>query len=222
MKEMLKNADERIRRYGEIKAQIERLKAEAEGIEVEFLKAMEDDLKDSKYKSVEYSDGRGNKVTLTEADSLKIVYPSYLEEIFGKAYDDVVSMEIKYKLNAAASRMLTAIYNGEYLSGGSVPELVNTLGLDEKTSKALLKKLKGKSFDTDMKNLIKLGGLNEEEAKENAYLVSEICAWDEFMKLMQLNDKTDEKDIAEMLRRIDGAVTVEQTAKIKITLADTE
>ena len=52
MKEMLKNADERIRRYGEIKAQIERLKAEAEGIEVEFLKAMEDDLKDSKYKSV--------------------------------------------------------------------------------------------------------------------------------------------------------------------------
>ena len=78
----------------------------------------------------------------------------------------MVSMEIKYKLNAAASRMLTAIYNGEYLSGGSVPELVNTLGLDEKTSKALLKKLKGKSFDTDMKNLIKLGGLNEEEAKE--------------------------------------------------------
>lgn len=219
---MLENANERIKRYGEIKARIAELKNEADKIEAEFLKAMEGDLEDSKYKSVEYSDGSGNRVTLTEADSLKIVYPSYLEEIFGKAYDDVVSMEIKYKLSAGASRMLTAIYNGEYLSGGSVEELVNGLGLDDKTRKALLKKLKGRSFDTDVKNLIKLGGLTEEDAKENAYLVSEICAWEEFMKLMQLNGKTGDKDIAETLNKIDGAVTVEQTAKIKITLADSD
>ena len=219
---MLKNADERIRRYGEIKAKMAELKLEADMIEAEFLKDMEDDLKDSKYKSVEYSDGNGNRVTLTEADSLKIVYPSYLEHIFGTAYDDVVSTEVKYKLNAGANRMLTAIYNGEYLRGGTVEELVGTLGLDDKTEKALLKKLKGKSFDTDVKNLVKLGGLNEEEAKENAYLVSEICAWEEFMKLMKLNGKDTEQDIAEALRWVDGAVTVEQTAKIKITLAENE
>ncbi len=219
---MLKNADERIRRYGEIKAKIAELKLEADMIEAEFLKDMEDDLKDSKYKSVEYSDGSGNRVTLTEADSLKIVYPSYLEHIFGTAYDDVVSTEVKYKLNAGANRMLTAIYNGEYLRGGTVGELVGTLGLDDKTEKALLKKLKGKSFDTDVKNLVKLGGLSEEDAKENAYLVSEICAWEEFMKLLKLNGKDTEQDIAEALRWVDGAVTVEQTAKIKITLADSE
>ena len=219
---MLKNADERIRRYGEIKAKIAELKLEADMIEAEFLKDMEDDLKDSKYKSVEYSDGSGNRVTLTEADSLKIVYPSYLEHIFGTAYDDVVSTEVKYKLNAGANRMLTAIYNGEYLRGGTVDELVGTLGLDDKTEKALLKKLKGKSFDTDVKNLIKLGGLTEEDAKENAYLVSEICAWEEFMKLLKLNGKDTEQDIVEALRWVDGAVTVEQTAKIKITLADSE
>ena len=217
-----KDADERIRRYGEIKAKIEQLKAEADRIEAEFLKAMEDDLKDSKYKSVEYSDGRGNKVTLTEADSLKIVYPTYLKDIFGAAYGDVVTAEVKYKLNAAASRMLTAIYNGDYLRGGTVGELVKTLRLDDKTEKALLKKLKGKSFDTDMKNLIKLGGLSEEDAKENAYLVSEICAWEEFMKLMKLNGRDTEQEIAEALSWVDGAVTVEQTAKIRITLADTE
>lgn len=219
---MLKNADERIRRYGEIKAKMAELKLEADMIEAEFLKDMEDDLKDSKYKSVEYSDGNGNRVTLTEADSLKIVYPSYLEHIFGTAYDDVVSTEVKYKLNAGANRMLTAIYNGEYLRGGTVGELVGTLGLDDKTEKALLKKLKGKSFDTDVKNLVKLGGLTEEDAKENAYLVSEICAWEEFMKLLKLNGKDTEQDIVEALRWVDGAVTVEQTAKIKITLADTE
>ena len=118
--------------------------------------------------------------------------------------------------------MLTAIYSGEYLRGGTVEELVGTLGLDDKTEKALLKKLKGKSFDTDVKNLMKLGGLSEEDAKENAYLVSEICAWEEFMKLLKLNGKDTEQDIAEALRWVDGAVTVEQTAKIKITLAENE
>jgi hypothetical protein len=115
--------------------------------------------------------------------------------------------------------MLTALYNREYIRDSSVGELIGTLGLDDKSEKALLKKLKGKNFDTDMKNLVKLGGLDETSAKENAYLVSEISVWDEFMKLMELSGKTSEGDIAKALHWIDGAVTVEQTAKIKIDIA---
>ena len=107
----------------------------------------------------------------------------------------------------------------EYLSGGSVDELIASLGLEDKAEKALLKKLKGKNFDTDVKNLMKLGGLNEADAKENAYLISEITAWNDFMKLMELSGKTSEQDINDALRMIDGAVTVEQTAKIKIDIA---
>lgn len=217
---MLENAQERIRRYREIKAQIGELKNEADRIEAEFLKEMEGELADTKYKSVSWSDGVGNKVTATESDSLKIVYPSQLPKIFGAAYGDVVTEVTTYKLSAGASRMLTAMYNGEYLRGASVEELVGSLELDENTSKALLKKLKGKTFDTDVKNLMKLGGLDEEQAKENAYLVSEIAVWNEFMKLMELCGTTSDEEIAEKIKYIDSAVTVEQTAKIRIDLSD--
>ena len=216
---MLSNADERIKRYKEIKQEMNSLKEEAAGIEAEFLKAMEGDLEDTKYKSVSYSDSEGNKVTATEADSLKVVYPTYLKHIFGEAYKDVVTEETTYKLAAGASRMLIAMYNREYLSGGSVEGLVRALGLEDKAEKALLKKLKGKSFDTDVKNLVKIGGLSEAEAKENAYLIAEITAWNDFMKLMELSGKTSKQDIGDALRMIDGAVTVEQTAKIKIDIA---
>ncbi|MBP3266965.1 MAG: hypothetical protein J6M07_01385, partial [Ruminococcus sp.] len=200
---MLENAQERIRRYREIKAQIGELKNEADRIEAEFLKEMEGELADTKYKSVSWSDGVGNKVTATESDSLKIVYPSQLPKIFGAAYGDVVTEVTTYKLSAGASRMLTAMYNGEYLRGASVEELVGSLELDENTSKALLKKLKGKTFDTDVKNLMKLGGLDEEQAKENAYLVSEIAVWNEFMKLMELCGTTSDEEIAEKIKYID-------------------
>ncbi len=216
---MLENADEKIRRYREIKLEIGRLKNEADIIEGEFLKAMESDLEDTKYKSVSYSDKKGNKVTATEANILKIIYPAYLKKLFGEAYKDVVQEETSYKLSAPASRMLAALYNREYLSGGSVEQLVGTLGVDDKSEKALLKKLKGKNFETDVKNLMKLGGLSEEEAKENAYLVSEICVWQDFMRLLRLNGEPAESDIEEALRWIDGAVTVEQTAKIKFDIA---
>ena len=216
---MLKNADERIKRYKEIKEQMAELKSEADSIEAEFLKAMEGDLEDTKYKSVSYSDGEGNKVTATEADSLKVIYPSQLPKIFGDAYKDVVTEVTTYKINAGATRILTAIYNGEYLKGSSIEELIGTLGLEDKAAKALLKKLKGKTFDTDVRNLMKLGGLSEEQAKENAYLVSEIAVWSEFMKLMELRGTTSDQDIAEILGYIDSAVTVEQTAKIKIDIA---
>lgn len=217
---MLDNADERIRRYKEIKQEIAELKSEADGIEAEFLKAMESDLEDTKYKSVSYSDGEGNKVTATEAESLKVVYPTFLKNIFGAAYKDVVTEETSYKVSAGAARMLTALFNREYVRDSSVEELVGTLGIDDKSEKALLKKLKGKKFDTDVKNLMKFAGLDEASAKENAYLVSEICVWNEFMRLMELNGTTSAEDISKALTWIDGAVTVEQTAKIKIDIAD--
>lgn len=216
---MLDNADERIRRYKEIKQEIAELKSEADGIEAEFLKAMESDLEDTKYKSVSYSDGEGNKVTATEAESLKVVYPTFLKNIFGAAYKDVVTEETSYKVSAGAARMLTALFNREYVRDSSVEELVGTLGIDDKSEKTLLKKLKGKKFDTDVKNLMKFAGLDEASAKENAYLVSEICVWNEFMRLMELNGTTSAEDISKALTWIDGAVTVEQTAKIKIDIA---
>ena len=81
---------EKVKRYAEIKAEISELKSEADGIEADILKASEADLQDTKFKSAVYSDNAGNAITVTNADNVKLVYPTMLKEIFGKAYGDVV------------------------------------------------------------------------------------------------------------------------------------
>lgn len=214
---MLDNENNKIARYAQIKAEITKLKSEAESIEAELLKAMTADLEDTKYKSVYYTDDSGNTVTATRADNLKLVYPSYLRKIFGAAYGDVITEETTYKLSAAAKRLLTALYKQDYVRDGSLEELIGSLQLDDNSAKALSKKLKGKNFETDVNNLIKIAGLEEGVAKENAYLAAEIAVWTEFMRLMELNGTTSDADIAKALTWIDGAVTVEETPKISIS-----
>ncbi|MBR1740251.1 MAG: hypothetical protein IJ737_08155 [Ruminococcus sp.] len=212
---MLEGADEKIRRYKEIKLEMEALKTEAGSIEADFLRAMSADLEDTKYKSVSWTDSEGNKVTATDAASLKIVYPTFLKKIFGEAYKDVVTEETTYKVSAGAARMLTALYSREFIRDSDLGSLIDTLGLDGKSAKALLKKLKGKRFETDVKTLMTVAGLDEDEAKENAYLAAEIVVWNDFMKLMELS----KADIDQALEWIDGAITVEHTPKIRIDIA---
>ena len=77
------------------------------------------------------------------------------------------------------------------------------------------KKLKGANYSTDVKNLQKIGGLDEKSAQENAYLVSEAVAWTELMRLLTLNNETVTEDIINRaIDMIDSAVVVERTPKI--------
>ena len=207
------NLADKVQRYAEIKAEQEELKAEMDDIEADILKAAETDLKDTKFKTVSYADNNGNVITATNADNVKLIYPSMLKVIFGKAYPDVVKEEITYKISAPAKRLLSAIYNGEYIKGGSVDEILKGLNLDDKSFNALRKKLKGANYDTDVKNLIKFAGIGETEAKENAYLVAEAIAWQDFKHLLLLNNRDFDDDI------INSAVTVEQIPKITFTAA---
>ena len=207
---------EKVKRYAEIKSEIAELKSEADGIEADILKAAESDLSDTKFKSAVYSDVTGNTITVTNADSVKLVYPSMLKEIFGKAYGDVVKEDITYTLSDPAKRLLSAVYNKEYIKDGSVSQILDGLGLDDKSRKALEKKLKGAKYETDVKNLMQLGGLDEKSAQENAYLVSEAVAWQNFIKLLTLNNEELTDDIiARAVDMIDSAVVVERTPKTK-------
>lgn len=212
---------EKITRLVEIKNEIADLKAESESIEAEFLKTSESDLADTKLKTVSYADDKGNKVTATMSDNVKLVYPSFLKNIFGEAYKDVVTEETSYKLSAPAKRLLGALWKKEFCED-TLDNVINKLSCDEKSKKALAKKLKGAKFETDKKNLIKLAGLSESDASDTAYLVSEIVAWESFMRLLKLNHRADNitKDtIKEALTYIDGAVIVEETPKITVDVA---
>lgn len=214
------NLADKVQRYAEIKAEQEQLKAEMDGIEADILKAAETDLKDTKFKTVSYADNNGNVITATNADNVKLIYPSMLKVIFGKAYPDVVKEEITYKVSAPAKRLLAAIYNGEYIKNGSVDEILKCLNLDDKSFNALKKKLKGANYDTDVKNLIKFAGIGETEAKENAYLVAEAIAWQDFKHLLLLNNRGFDDDVIKSaVDTIDSAVTVEQIPKITFTAA---
>lgn len=212
------NLSEMVQRYAEIKAEISELKSEADGIEADILKASEADLEDTKFKSAVYSDIKGNTITVTNADSVKLVYPSMLRKIFGAAYGDVVKEEITYKLSEPAKRLLSAVYNKEYIKGGSVEQILDSMQLDDKTYKALQKKLKGVNYNTDVKNLMQLGGLDEQSAKENAYLIAEAVAWQNFKYLLMLNNRDLNDDIVDSaVDSIDSAITVERIPKISFT-----
>ena len=214
------NLADKVQRYAEIKVEMGELKTEMDAIEADILKAAETDLKDTKFKTVSYADNNGNVITATNADNVKLIYPSMLKVIFGKAYPDVVKEEITYKISAPAKRLLSAIYNGEYIKGGSVDEILKGLNLDDKSFNALRKKLKGANYDTDVKNLIKFAGISETEAKENAYLVAEAIAWQDFKHLLLLNNRDFDDDIVKSaVDTIDSAVTVEQIPKITFTAA---
>lgn len=215
LKEIVEKAD----RLAEIKKSIEKLNAEKSEIEGFFLKLSDEDLRNTKFKSVTYRGTGSNKVIATMVESLKMVYPTYLKAIFGEAYKDVVTEEIKYKLSAPATRMLTGLWLNNY-TRLTVAEVIAQLPVDDITKKAIAKKVRGIKYDTDKKNLIAIAGFDEKTAEEYAYFISEAAIWENFMRLMQANKKATDKDIAEALELINGAVVVEETPKITIEVGE--
>lgn len=198
-----------------IKSKITELTAEKDRLEGEIILASREDLENTKYKTVTYSSEKGNKVTATLAESLKLTYPSLLRKIFGLAYEDAVKEETKYTLTASAKRMLTKVWTGSYVKQ-SLNDAIAQLPVDDTTRKKLAKKLKGANFETDKKNLMNIGGLSEQEASEYAYLISEAAAWQSYSTLLELNGITSESDIAEITKLIDTAMIVDESAKISV------
>ena len=207
-----------VNRLAEIKRTQQALKIEQEQIEAALLKQGTQDLSDTKYKSVSYM-GTGCKATVTRAESLKVIYPSYLKEIFGLAYKDAVNETQTYKLSAPASRMLTGIWSGNY-TRTSIDEIIDQLpALDKDAREVLRKKLRGVNYATDKKALMSVGRYPEEDAESYAYFVAEAAVWEAFDRLMDANANAPE-EVQRTLSLINGACVVEETHKI--TLETTE
>lgn len=207
---------EKVNRLAEIKRQTAALKSESDGIEAELLKQFETDVEDTKYRTVRYS-GDGAAVIANYADKVALVYPSMLKKIFGEAYSDVVTEEVTYKLSANAKRLLAALYKKEYLRGTSVEMCISRISDDDKTRRVLAKRVKGKNFDGDKNNLMKLAGLDEGSASDYAYMIAEAAAWQEFERLLSASGGVSDERISEILEYVNTVVTVEETPKITIT-----
>ncbi|MFR7907883.1 MAG: hypothetical protein ACLU4K_06645 [Oscillospiraceae bacterium] len=210
----------------EIKQIVDRMveiKQESNALQDEYLDLQsklqvegESALENTKYKSVSYS-GTSGKATVTLADKVSGVMPSLFLDIFGKAFPDLVNQKSVLELNAEGKRIAAAVWNKEYCQG-SVEEIVNSLSCDEKAKKSLLKKLNGKNFETDKKNLIRIGGLDEDSAKDYAYLIAEIIAWNKIKAIIKINNNGvfSQEAFEQFALNINAAVCVEQSTKITI------
>lgn len=209
-----------IDRMAEIKLEKDRLDDEYSKLQAKLQVTGETALEDTKYKSVSYS-GTSSKATITLADKVSNVLPSLFVDIFGKAYTDLVNVTQKVELTADGKRLVAAIWNREYCEG-SVEDLVNGLSCDDKAKKSLIKKLNGKNFETDKKNLMKIGGLSEEAASDSAYLVAEITAWNKIQSIIKLNNSGSflQTEFEEFVLKVNAAVCVEQSTKVAVSSLD--
>lgn len=203
-------------RMVEIKRESNALQDEYINLQAKLQVEGESALENTKYKSVSYS-GTSGKATVTLADKVSGVMPSLFLDIFGKAFPDLVNQKSVLELNAEGKRIAAAVWNKEYCKG-SVEEIVNNLSCDEKAKKSLLKKLNGKNFETDKKNLMKIGGLDEDSAKDYAYLISEIIAWNKIKAIIKINNNGifSQEAFEQFSLNINAAVCVEQSTKITI------
>lgn len=206
---------EKIDELADIKNQQTKLKERQSVIEAEITKQATTDLENTKYKTIYYTAASAG-VKATNAESLKIVYSSFLPLVFGTAYKDAVTEKQDYKISAAAARMMIGLWKGNYIKA-TIADVVNQMtGVTEDERKQLIKKLKGVNYDTDVKNILKFSNLNEDDAKEYAYMVSEAAVWQNFCNLLTLNDITDEKEIDSILQKIQSAFVVEDSTKIQL------
>lgn len=199
-----------------IKADMGKLKERKDKLEAEIIKQCSADLENTKYKSIRY-EGDVFDLTAVTAESLKVIYNSFLPTIFGKAYEDAVTEKTDYTLSAPAKRMLIGLYKGNFIRA-TVKEVVDQMaGVTDDERKQLLKKCKGINYDKDVENIRKFTDLTEEDAKEYAYLIAEAAVWQDFCNLLTLNGIADEAQINDILMKIQSAFVVEDSTKISLS-----
>ena len=214
--EQIIERNRKIDRLKEIKEETDKLKAEKDRLEGELILDCEQELANTKNKTLTYTTDNGNSATFTAADNLTITYPSRLKLIFGNAYEDLVETETKYNVKPKGKQLLIDIFSDRYTQNVTLEQAINQLPADEKTLKKLAKKLKGKKFDTDKKNLMNIGEFSEKDASDYAYLLMEAATWQEFETMLKLNGVTTEQGVKEMIDLIVQSVQVDTQKKISI------
>lgn len=208
---------EKVRELSAVKAQIAKLTERKKELEAYFLERGSEDVIDTKYKSRTYADvGSQAAVTYTEAQSLEISAPNYLSEALGEnVFKDIFKEEIKREIKPQSKeieRMLIGIFTGDYIK--STPQdVISQLPCDDKAKTALAKKLKGAKFETDRDNLMKIGGLSEEDAGDYAYMYAEAVIWQTLCRIAEMS--CEDKEC--IIKSINLGVSVDSSTKIAVT-----
>ena len=155
-------------------------------------------------KSVYFKGTAGNGATVTRTKTVKLfdtVSEDVLKEIFGATYENMIEAKEEYKLSANAKRILSALVTKEYFQAEMPAAVVALLDQPEEVKKAVAKKIKGKSFDTDFKNIVAFG-VDEQEASDIAYLYAQALAFDEIAGILIANEIKPSSESFERLERL--------------------
>lgn len=207
---------EKVKELSRIKADIAKLSDRKKELEAYFLERGGVDVADTKFKSTVYADPESQAaVTYTEAQALSVAFPEYLKKALGEVFGDIFSVEVKTEVKPKSKdieRMLIGMYTGNYTKAAPA-EVIAQLPCGDKAKAALAKKLKGAKFETDRDNLVKLGGLSEQDASDYAYLYAEAVVWQTFRNLVEMSGADEEK----LLNSINHGVAVDSSTKIAVT-----
>ena len=208
-----------IDRMAAIKEQAKLLDDEYDSLQAQLLIEAEQELSDTKSKSVSWTSGSSNSASVTISDTVSVVAGELLEDIFGKVFPSMAERKVTYTLKAPAKRILSAIWHSEYCEG-SVADVIGSLDCDDKTKKVLAKKVKGISFEKDKQNLMKLAGLSETEASDTAYLVNEAAAWENICTFIKVNNdgRITPEILKDIITKVNASVNVSRDMKAKITV----
>lgn len=208
-----------IAELAEITDKVSELNKRKKAIEAELSAAAAGELRDTKFKSVSHFDPEGNKATYTEAQSLTIVSPEYLRQLFGTAYCDIIkeTTETKYEVRSALfKRMLIALYLNDF-TRITTEEYWTQLKCPEDRKKLLKRKLKGSDFEKDRDNLVTIGGFSETDANDLAYLYADAVVWSAVITVCGLAGMTaTEENIETIIKGINISVAVDETSKLKL------
>lgn len=204
---------ELVDRYAELSAQMEGLKVQLDEMKGFFESQAQNDLKDSKEKTIEYYGTGKAKVVVQNADTVKPIAMSVLKKLFGSAYSDFVKEEVKSDLKPNSKKFLADMVSGNYTEG-TLSDAINKITSDPKVQKALSKKLKGK-FAQDKKNLLKyVPELSDNEASDWAYLITEVMNYQTILQIMDASEF--HGSVEDAVAKAKASVIIDET--IKVTL----
>jgi len=195
--------------FSECKREIERLKGDFQKLGIESMK-------DKKIKQSEFYGSEGAKVVVTQSESLKVQYHTFLAQNLGEAaLKDFVKEEVNYKYSKPFERLLIAIFNGAYVEQ-TLDDVIGQIADDPKTKKTLKKKLKGK-WDKDVATLEAIAGLDREEAEYYAFFAQEALNYERVVQLMKAAGYSPgTEEFEEALKAVKTAVIVDEGVKVGV------
>lgn len=203
---------EKVDRLADLTAQFDVIKNEIDSLKAFFEEKAQSDLEDTKLKTIEYYGTGNKKVVVQNSATVKPIAWTVIKEVLGKVYSEFVKEETKYSLNDVAKTMLANMFKGDYIED-NLESLVSRMTFDPKKQKTLMKRLKGK-YKQDMKNIMKYAELDEQEASDYAFMVSEVMAYQNILRIMEASGF--EGTVEEAVAKVKSALIVDEGIKVSL------